>query len=154
MFLSAWKQDGFELIWSRNSYSFLMPGLLLTSWFIFICLLDFFVYEMLDYITATFSFFFKAYEVWLLSTTKMKTEGGGNYRLAESADCFYWEWLFSCLVIPNYKSEFITLNVYSKYQKSHFHHFHDRINPVKVFWNCTGIVLLKDCTILNQLKNT
>lgn len=78
MFLSAWKQDGFELIWSRNSYSFLMPGLLLTSWFIFICLLDFFVYEMLDYITATFSFFFKAYEVWLLSTTKMKTEGGGK----------------------------------------------------------------------------
>lgn len=76
MFLSAWKQDGFELIWSRNSYSFLMPGLLLTSWFIFICLLDFFVYEMLDYITATFSFFFKAYEVWLLSTTKMKTEWG------------------------------------------------------------------------------
>lgn len=51
-----------------------MPGLLLTSWFIFICLLGFFVYEMLGYITATI-LFFKAHEVWLLSTTKMKMEG-------------------------------------------------------------------------------
>lgn len=35
------------------------------------------MYEMLDYITATI-LFFKAHEVWLLSTTKMKTEGEKN----------------------------------------------------------------------------
>lgn len=109
------------------------------------------VWDVRLYHCYFFFFFLKLMKFDCCPLQKWKQKGGKNYRLAESADCFYWEWLFSCLVIPNYKSEFITLNVYSKYQKSHFH---DRINPVKVFWNCTGIVLLKDCTILNQLKNS
>lgn len=101
----------------------------------FFCVWDVWLYHCYYFI------FLKLMKFDCCPQQKWNRKGKKNPRLAESADCFHWERLFSCLVIPNYKSEFITLHVNSKYQKWHFH---DRINPVKVFWNCIGIVLLKD----------
>lgn len=133
MFLAAWKQDGF-IKSNLSSYGAKFLQFFNARFFayqlIYLCLFVGFFLCMRCEIISLLLFFLSS---WSSIAAHHKNENGRrgkkkSSRLAGSADCFHWEWLFSCLLIPNYESGFITLHVYSKYQKWHFH---DRIKPVK-----------------------